>query len=68
MEKRFREDLPWKDRDAHIRKIQNYVYNVRKIPKGKFQIRQKSLGKHGSTLAYLVPHDSYLLKPYYLEC
>ena len=68
MEKTFREAIPWKDREAYIRKIQNYVYNIRKIPKRKFLIKQKSLGKNSSTLAYLVPPDSYLLKPYYLEC
>ena len=68
MEKTFREAIPWKDREAYIRKIQNYVYNIRKIPKRKFLIKQKSLGKNSSTLAYLVPPDSYVLKPYYLEC
>ena len=52
VEKSFRYDIPWNVRQAHIRKIENYVYRFRRIPKKKFLIKQKSLERTARKLIW----------------
>ena len=68
MEKSFKYDVPWQTRAAIIRKIKDYVYNVKKIPIKKFFIREISLGPSNSTKSQLVPENAYVLQPYIEEC